>query len=69
MSKSHAAFLSNISNESEQRTFQEANLQLTWKKTMQEELQALDRNKTWSVVSLPAEKKVVGSKWIFKTKF
>ena len=36
---------------------------------MEEELKALDENKTWSVVQLPKGKKVVGSRWIYKTKF
>jgi hypothetical protein len=36
---------------------------------LREELKALDDNRTWSVVPLPKGKKVVGSKWIFKTKF
>ncbi|CAL8162019.1 unnamed protein product [Prunus armeniaca] len=36
---------------------------------MQEELQVLDDNNTWSVVKLPKGKKVVGSQWIYKTKF
>ncbi|KAI5327261.1 hypothetical protein L3X38_026657 [Prunus dulcis] len=69
VSHSHAAFLSKLSNESEPRNFQEANLQNVWRLAMEEELKALDENKTWSVVQLPKGKKVVGSRWIYKTKF
>ena len=69
VSHSHAAFLSKLSNESEPRNFQEANLQDVWRLAMEEELKALDENKTWSVVQLPKGKKVVGSRWIYKTKF
>ena len=36
---------------------------------MHEELQALDANHTWSIVSLPKNKKVVGSRWVYKIKF
>ena len=36
---------------------------------MREELDALERNKTWELVSLPQGKKVVGYKWVYKTKF
>jgi hypothetical protein len=36
---------------------------------MHDELQALDENKTWSIVPLPTGKKVVGSRWIYKIKF
>lgn len=40
-----------------------------WQDAMIKELQALNDNQTWSVVDLPNGKKVVGSKWIYKTKF
>jgi len=36
---------------------------------MHEELKALTENHTWTIVSLPAGKEVVGCRWIFKTKF
>ena len=36
---------------------------------MSEELQALNDNKTWSLVHLPPSKKAVGNIWIFKVKF
>ena len=36
---------------------------------MEEELKALNENNTWSVVSLPKGKKVVGSRWVYKIKF
>jgi len=36
---------------------------------MAEELTALEENKTWGIVPLPHGKHVVGSRWIFKTKF
>lgn len=39
-----------------------------WKQAIQEELESLDRNDTWSLVELPAGRKVVDSKWIFKIK-
>ncbi|WVZ13411.1 hypothetical protein V8G54_010977 [Vigna mungo] len=32
------------------------------------EIQALQRNDTWSLVKLPPNKKVVGCKWVYKTK-
>jgi hypothetical protein len=35
---------------------------------MQEEMQSLEKNGTWDIVRLPAEKKVVHCKWIFKKK-
>ncbi|KAL6278328.1 hypothetical protein ACE6H2_021929 [Prunus campanulata] len=69
LSPRHAAFLSAISSAHDPQSFQEANLQEVWRKAMKEELQALDDNNTWSIVELPKEKKAVGSRWIYKTKF
>ena len=36
---------------------------------MQEEIQALEANKTWLIVSLPCHKKPIGCKWVYKIKF
>ena len=36
---------------------------------MQEELAAIEKNQTWDLVELPEGNKVVGLKWVFKTKF
>ena len=40
-----------------------------WKKAMDEEMAALEKNKTWNLVKLPARRKPVGNKWVFKKKF
>jgi hypothetical protein len=40
-----------------------------WKKTMVEEMDALDKNEAWDIVELPARRKFVGSKWLFKKQF
>jgi hypothetical protein len=40
-----------------------------WKKVMVEEMDALDKNEAWDIVELPAGRKSVGSKWLFKKKF
>ena len=39
-----------------------------WRTAMGEELQALMDNNTWELVQLPADKKAIGCKWLFKTK-
>lgn len=39
-----------------------------WEKAMSEEIQCHERNKTWELCTLPAGKKPVKSKWVFKTK-
>ncbi|XP_037929235.1 uncharacterized mitochondrial protein AtMg00820-like, partial [Teleopsis dalmanni] len=39
-----------------------------WKAAMQSEIDSLLRNKTWKLTELPADKKAIPSKWVFKTK-
>ena len=39
-----------------------------WERAVIEEMEALEKNDTWEVVSLPQNKKVVGSKWMFTIK-
>ena len=36
---------------------------------MDEEMEALEKNKTWNLVKLPTGRKPVGNKWVFKKKF
>ena len=40
-----------------------------YKKVMVEEMDALDKNEAWDIAELPAGRKFVGSKWLFKKKF
>ncbi|KAH9697122.1 retrovirus-related pol polyprotein from transposon RE2 [Citrus sinensis] len=40
-----------------------------WKAAMQDEFDALIRNKTWSLVQMNPEYKLVGCKWVFRTKY
>jgi hypothetical protein len=40
-----------------------------WLSAMDLEIQALRKNDTWILVPCPASHKVVGCRWIFKTKF
>jgi len=39
-----------------------------WVKAMDEELQQIEKNNTWELVSRPKDKNVIGTKWIFKNK-
>ena len=36
---------------------------------MNKEISALQENQTWEVVSLPANKKPIGCKWVYKVKY
>ncbi|KAL7613342.1 hypothetical protein Lser_V15G09609 [Lactuca serriola] len=40
-----------------------------WLLAMEEEMSALQANDTWELVPRPASSNVVGSKWVFRTKF
>ena len=36
---------------------------------MQEEMDSIQRNDTWKLTELPHDKKKIGTKWVYKTKF
>ncbi|XP_034919512.1 uncharacterized protein [Populus alba] len=40
-----------------------------WIQAMKEEMEALLKNKTWTLVSLPVGQKIVGCKWVFSIKY
>ncbi|KAE8666831.1 1-aminocyclopropane-1-carboxylate [Hibiscus syriacus] len=40
-----------------------------WKKAVEEEIKALQKNKTWSLTDLPERKRAVGCRWIFTVKY
>lgn len=52
----------------EPSTIQEALQAENWKAAMRDELLALERNSTWSLVPLPPDRRVIGCKWVFKVK-
>ena len=39
-----------------------------WQQAMDTEFDSLIKNKTWELVDLPAGRKAIGTKWVFKTK-
>jgi hypothetical protein len=50
-------------------TFEEAAGNENWIKAMDEEINAIEKNKTWELTELPADKKPIGVKWVYKTKY
>ncbi|XP_020577275.1 uncharacterized protein LOC110022585 [Phalaenopsis equestris] len=61
--------MSRISNMLVLRTVQEALGEPSWRLAVMEEINALKRNNTWTVIDLPKDKKTVGCKWVFTVKF
>ena len=39
-----------------------------WIASMEEELRMIEKNHTWQLVERPTDRKVIGVKWVFKTK-
>lgn len=48
--------------------FADASKEEKWIEAMRSEIQSIEKNKTWELVSLPAGAKKIGVKWVFKTK-
>lgn len=48
--------------------FEEAMKKEKWRKAMDLEMEAIEKNKTWELVSLPKGMKKIGVKWVFRTK-
>ncbi|KAH9648572.1 retrovirus-related pol polyprotein from transposon RE1 [Citrus sinensis] len=53
----------------EPKHFKTAIRQPHWRTAMLEELDALHQNNTWSLVPRPVNTNIVGSKWVYRTKF
>lgn len=54
---------------SDPKIFKTASQNPQWVIAMQRELEALHRNNTWTLVPRPSNHNVVGSKWLYRTKF
>lgn len=49
--------------------FEEAVKEEVWRKAMEAEIASVEENNTWELMELPEGAKVIGVKWVFKTKF
>ncbi|KAL0303319.1 UNVERIFIED_CONTAM: Retrovirus-related Pol polyprotein from transposon RE2 [Sesamum radiatum] len=67
-SAAHMHFVAQLSILSRTEVLYSSSGHLEWEKAMVEELKALETNNTWEVTSLPAGKKAVGSRWVYKLK-
>jgi hypothetical protein len=50
------------------KNFDETSQHDDWIRTMNEELDQIEKNNTWEFVPRPEDKNVIGSKWVFKNK-
>ncbi|KAE8690040.1 hypothetical protein F3Y22_tig00110929pilonHSYRG00026 [Hibiscus syriacus] len=62
-------FLATTSSIIEPQSYSEAISNPVWIKAMQEEIQALEFNGTWSIVPLPQGVTHIGCKWVFRVKY
>ena len=49
-------------------SYEEAAVIPVWKKAMESEIQAIEKNSTWVLTELPKGARAIGVKWIYKTK-
>ncbi|KAI5344419.1 hypothetical protein L3X38_012296 [Prunus dulcis] len=52
----------------EPENFDKADLDESWGKAMEAELEMIEKNNTWQLVERPFNKPVIGVKWVYKTK-
>ncbi|KAK4400359.1 Retrovirus-related Pol polyprotein from transposon RE2 [Sesamum angolense] len=64
----HSCFVEGLSVLQEPKDFCEAQEKQEWREAMQQEIDALERNKTWEISDLPQGKNVIGCRWIYKIK-
>ncbi|KAJ4771370.1 Retroelement pol polyprotein-like [Rhynchospora pubera] len=68
-SLAHRKFLAAVTAKKESEHFGEAMKDNNWRKAMQIEIEALERNNTWSIEDLPSNKKAIGCKWVYRIKY
>ena len=69
LSPSYKAFATSLDDTQVPNTIQEAFKISEWKKVVQDEIDALKKNGTWTITDLPVGKRLVGYKWIFTIKY
>lgn len=68
LSSNHKAFVSSINHCFEPTSYQQAIKYSHWQTAMKSEVEALENNWTWSIVTLPSGGHTIGCKWVYKVK-
>lgn len=68
LSNSHTDFFDKISITHEPNSYNQAKLNQNWVKAMNEELSALELSDTWKIVPKSSDRKIIGSRWVYKIK-
>ncbi|RVW98977.1 Retrovirus-related Pol polyprotein from transposon TNT 1-94 [Vitis vinifera] len=69
LSPSYRAFATSLGDTQVPNTIQEAFKISEWKKVVQDEIDALEKNGTRTIIDLPVGKRPMGCKWIFTIKY
>ena len=69
LSDTHKALMASIDNSHDPATFSKAVQDSKWCQAMDNELKALEENKTWEITTLRPGKRAIGCKWIYRIKF
>ena len=62
-------FMAALNASTKPKSFVEAMKDDRWKQAMQTGIKELENNRTWTLESLPPDKKAMGSKWIYRIKY
>ncbi|GJT70103.1 retrovirus-related pol polyprotein from transposon RE2 [Tanacetum coccineum] len=65
----YRAFLALVTSSSEPTRYSQAVKEKNWCDAMKAEIDALESNGPWELVTLPPGKKAIGCKWVYKTKY
>lgn len=69
LSEDYKASLANVLSVHEPSSYNQAMQDTQWVDAMDNELEALEKNGTWELTTLPEGKTAIGSKWVYKAKF